>query len=279
MMLRTTAVVLLLLGLGQARAETPALPQGPREEALLDAVLLGDAKKVQALLDQGASPEARNLENDRTALFFAAEKGNAEIVKLLLAHGANIDAVEKEHRERPLSAAARRGHPEVVRLILAKDERGAASVALNAVYQNNPAILDEALATGRLSKEEMSLALELAERQGSSEVAAHLRKSGIPPLARGVTVPPTTLARYAGLYQSEEGFTLKVSLDKESLFVAFASSEPIRLAPLEPAYFTAAEGPVAFRLRFEVTGGRVHGVTSQHIGSLGRFKKAEASAP
>ena len=91
-------------------------------------------------------------------------------------------------------------------------------VASNAVYQNNPAVLDAALATGRLTQEDLSLALELAERQGSSDVAAHLRQSGVPPLARGVTVPPAALAPYVGLYRNEEGsFSLNISIKDGSL--------------------------------------------------------------
>jgi Ankyrin repeats (3 copies) len=266
------AVIVLSLSLGPAWAQAPS--QGPREEALLDAVLLGNPEKVKQLLDQGASPEAKNQENDRTALFFAAEKGNAEIVRLLLDHGANLNAVEKEHRERPLGAAARRGHPEVVRLLLAKDDSPSApaTVALNAVYQNNPAVLEAAIATRRLTPEDLSLALELAERQGSSEVAAHLRQAGVPPIVPGPT--PTALAQFPGVYRSESGsLTLTVSLKDGSLYSAVGTWEPIRLAPIDPTYFTAAEGSVAFRLKFEMEDGRVVGVQSRYIGETGSFKR------
>lgn len=276
MKLRATAMVWCFIfgALGHAWAQIATLPQGPREKALLEAVLLSQAPKVKDLLDQGASTEARHPENEGTALFFAAEKGNVEIVRLLLDRGANVNAVEKLHRESPVSAAARGGHAEVVRLLLAKDDSRAPSVAANAVYQNSPAALDVATATGRLTAEDLSLALELAERQGSADVAAHLRKSGVPTLAAAITLPAATLTRYSGLYRAEDS-TLTLSLKDGSLFAAFGNSDPTRLAALEPTYFTAAEGPVAFRVRFEANDGRVTGVSSRHLGDSGHFKRVE----
>src|SRR5688572_24340873 len=91
--------LLLLSAATAALAQAPPPTMGPRESALLDAVTLGDAAKVKALLEQGASPEARNPQNDRTALYFAAEKGHLAIVELLLVHRANIQAREKQNNE------------------------------------------------------------------------------------------------------------------------------------------------------------------------------------
>jgi ankyrin repeat protein len=275
--------LLLLLTVGEARGQTPAAVQGPRERALLDAVHLSNLVKVKELLAQGASPEAKDPDNDRTVLFYAAEKGNVAIVQLLLDHGASVNVVEKVHRERPVGAASRAGHPEVVRLLLAKDDSQAATVALNGVYQNNPDVLAAGMATGRLLAEDLSLALELAERQGSAEVVTYLRKAGVPDPPTVVAVPAATLARYVGRYRSEEAAsTVTVSLKDGALYGSFGgswgSNPPNRLAALDPTYFTAAEGPVTFRLRFEVEGDRVVGVAWRWFNEkAGHFKRVDVA--
>lgn len=254
-------------------------PRDPAGSALLDAVLQSDRAKVKDLLAQGAPADAKDRD-DRTALFFAAEKGDLETVQLLLDHGANVAAVEKRHGERPVGAAARAGHPQVVRLLLARDDSLAAVVALNAVYQDNAAVLDAATATGRLIAEDLSCALELAERQGSSEIVAHLRQSGVPSVAHGTAANgPEKLAALVGRYRSDAcSSVIEVSL-KDGHLTASEGHSPIRLAVLEPAYFTTAEGPVVLRLRFDVVGGRAVGVTRRYIGEGCSFRKVEEAKP
>src|SRR5687767_4655681 len=133
--LRRFAITLgaLVLATTTSAGHETGRPQRTLDSALLDAVLLGDAAKVKSLLDEGASPDARNLDNQRTALFFAAEKGDLPIVRLLLAHGADVRVADTVHRERAIGAAARNRHAEVVRALLAKDDTATASVAVNAI--------------------------------------------------------------------------------------------------------------------------------------------------
>ena len=61
-------------------------------KALLHAAAFGNLADVQALLKQGANPDARaNDAIGRTALILAAAGGHVEIVNALLANGATLD--------------------------------------------------------------------------------------------------------------------------------------------------------------------------------------------
>ncbi len=64
---------------------------------LLDAALNGNAKKVEQLIQDGASVDAKtNL--GKTPLHIAASNGHIKIVKLLLDHRASVDAERNNKR-------------------------------------------------------------------------------------------------------------------------------------------------------------------------------------
>jgi Ankyrin repeats (3 copies) len=260
-----TASVPLLVGAaicGAAQQQEPDVAL--RENMLLGAVLLHDAATVKSLLQQGVSPEAKNKENDRTALFLAAESGDAAIVQLLLEFGADVTARDKLHGELPVGAAARAGYPQVVRLLLARDARFADLVASNAVYQDNVGVLEAALDTGRLSAQELSFLLDDADRSGSSEVVARLRKAGVVPPKPGVAVAKSVLATYVGSYSSEEGSKqLKLFL-KRGAFT--------------PTYFVQ-EAKRFPTLTFELQGGRVVGAHLRESEGWTRYRRVESPEP
>ena len=74
-------------------------------------------RRCSALLDQGASPNARNRLGD-TPLNTAARNGNLELVRLLLERGADVDQPNLA-RVTPLMSAAYGGHEAIVRELLA----------------------------------------------------------------------------------------------------------------------------------------------------------------
>jgi hypothetical protein len=244
---------------------------GPREHALLDAVMLGDAAKVKELLEQGASPEARNPQNDRTALYLAAEKGALPIVELLLVHRANVQAREKERGETPVGAAARNRHANVVRALLARNAGPDAvpTAALNAVYQDSAEVLQVVLGTRKLNGEDLSLLRELADRQGSKVVAAALEAVGVKAPATLGRMAPAMLDELAGRYVDAAGTAaLTFSTAGGALQVAGALGPgSIPLAPMTPRMFTAAAG-APFRVRFHfLPSGEVGSVILRFIGS------------
>lgn len=83
--------------------------------------------EAQSLIQQGASPNARNWDgNTLTALMLAAQNGCVDIVKLLLDAGADVNtkavvaigARDVATGITPLSQAAASGNPSIVKMLL-----------------------------------------------------------------------------------------------------------------------------------------------------------------
>jgi hypothetical protein len=248
-----------------------------RDDALLGAVLLHDEARVRTLLEQGVSPDAKNRENDRTALFFAAEIGDAGLVQLLLQHGADVAAKDKLHGETPVGAASRRRHADVVRLLLAKDGDSADLVAWNAVAQDSVPVLEAALDTGRLSADALSFLLDEADRSGSAQVADRLKRAGVLP-PRPVSVAEATLASYVGSYQSPEDSRLLTISLRDGGLQASLDGTPLPFVALNPGYFVR-EGQRFPTLLFETKGGAVAAVTLRDGNVWTRYEKAPEPAP
>ena len=86
-MLRNFRVLMLVAALALAA------PAGAEEDVayLLTAAAKGDIATVQAMLDSGASPNAKDAEGI-TALMYAARKNKAEVVQALADKGADLNA-------------------------------------------------------------------------------------------------------------------------------------------------------------------------------------------
>ncbi|MFG2864095.1 ankyrin repeat domain-containing protein [Streptomyces sioyaensis] len=94
---------------------------GALTRRLITAVYEGRSRKVETLLQRGASPCAAD-ESGETPLYLAAVSGHTEIVRLLLEAGATPDTESRGQPGStglPLCAAASWGHDEVVRELLA----------------------------------------------------------------------------------------------------------------------------------------------------------------
>jgi ankyrin repeat protein len=90
-------------------------------QALLEAVMNGQAQRVAILLDAGASPEVASGPGEhegKTALMWAAEFGRSDIADLLLQYGAKVDRGNPKGGT-ALMFAAVSGHVEVVDLLVA----------------------------------------------------------------------------------------------------------------------------------------------------------------
>ncbi len=90
------------------------------DKQLIKAATAGDAAKVTALLDAGATLNQLSVDGP---LFMAALTGDTpkylDVIGLLLDRGADIDLVNKQGGT-PLMAAANRGHVNAARLLLSK---------------------------------------------------------------------------------------------------------------------------------------------------------------
>jgi hypothetical protein len=84
--------------------------------SLFDAVMSGDAARVEAMLDAGEDPNPLG-ERGRTPLMVAAEAGHERIVRALLAGGAE-PMLTDSMGETALVIAAAHGHPAVCKLLM-----------------------------------------------------------------------------------------------------------------------------------------------------------------
>jgi ankyrin repeat protein len=85
---------------------------------LLSASGKGDVKEVRALIDKGASVNARG-EDGRTALMEAAYGGHTEVVKLLLEKGADVTPV-KDDGATALSLTQGASHRDIQQMLMDK---------------------------------------------------------------------------------------------------------------------------------------------------------------
>ncbi|UNS95303.1 ankyrin repeat domain-containing protein [Streptomyces tubbatahanensis] len=87
---------------------------------LFEAIVMGDAARVQTLLRAGADPQRADAEG-ATPLYQACVSGQADVARLLLEAGAAPDAESggPGSEGTPLCAAACWGHTETVRALLA----------------------------------------------------------------------------------------------------------------------------------------------------------------
>ena len=83
---------------------------------LFEAAIEGDGQRIQHILNEGGKIDA-TLENNATALMFAAQAGQTNSVFTLLDHGADINAGD-DMGWTPLMIAAQKGRTEVVRMLL-----------------------------------------------------------------------------------------------------------------------------------------------------------------
>jgi len=117
---RALAVALALLALtAVVRAADVTAPEADGTTPLHRAAYAGDVRRVRALLQAGARPDAANRYG-MTPLALAASAGNAELVALLVESGAAVRAADAALRDgqTTLMLAARAGSVETIDLLL-----------------------------------------------------------------------------------------------------------------------------------------------------------------
>jgi hypothetical protein len=268
------ALVLILVALPPAAQST-----APPSDQLLGAVRKGDLAATRAALEAGVPVDAR-FRYERTALSFAADRGHVEIVRLLLERGADVNAKDTFYGATPLVWAATNGHAEVARILLARGATGAGDVLQSGVEKRSVELVDAAVGSGMLTAEDLSFALEEADRAGAADVAAALRKAGaVPPPRADFKPDPATLARYAGRYRDAAATpqTLELSVAGDTLQVTFGGA-PLTLSAFDAMTFRVQDNG-RVRLTFKLEEGRVVGFTLKQPNRERWFAREEARAP
>jgi ankyrin repeat protein len=284
-----SAVLVLVATAGPALAQAKPAPQAPapqasaaRDQALIDALLQGDAAKARQLIEQGASAKARSAETGATAVYLAAERGDVAMVESLIVRGADILVRDTQRNEAPVGAASRNRHAAVVRALLARNAGPDAVpvAAMNAVVGDSPDVMQVVIGTRRLTPEDLSLALDLAKRQRATKVAAVLEQLGVTSAKAADGMAPAILEKYAGRYVAGTAAVTFTPKDGALYVEGAVGPAPFRLAPLAVRYFTAVDAPTVFRVRFDPGGAGGLGIaTLRFIGSEQTFTRDKGAKP
>ena len=87
---------------------------------LFDVARIGDVKRCQLLIEQGAIVHATDWFG-WTPLHLAASEGHPDVCRLLLERGASVNAATNRYGITPLHDAAANGHDEVCQLLIQAD--------------------------------------------------------------------------------------------------------------------------------------------------------------
>jgi hypothetical protein len=251
------------------------------DQDLLAAVRKGDLAAVKALLD-GGLPVDTKFRYDRTALSFAADRGHADIVTLLLDRGANVNAADTFYKATPLVWAAQNEHVAVLKILLARGATGAGDVLGTGLAKKNAEIVDVALGSSKLTVDDLAYAVEQADKNGLTDIAARLRKAGaVPPPNADFKVDPDVLARYAGTYKETagEGETIILSVVDGGLVGSIGGGPPRKLGAFDARTFRAVDLPGIVRVALKMDGERVTGLTVQDSDGERSFPRVEAPRP
>ncbi|HUQ90805.1 MAG TPA: ankyrin repeat domain-containing protein [Bryobacteraceae bacterium] len=174
-----------------------------QNEDLLSAARKGDLSTVQALIQKGADVEAKTAYG-QTPLFLASMNGHTPVVAFLLEKGARTDVRDTFYKAGLIDFALQRKHYAAVQLIIEKGGLDLENALPSIVRAGSPDLMKAAIATGKLTSDAMTKALELAWNLNKPELAGVLTKAGAKPPEPGVVVEPKILESYAGTYKSQQ---------------------------------------------------------------------------
>ena len=117
-------------------------------DTLQEAAKRGDITTISSLLNEGASPDAKDSDGV-TALMYASESGHTDVVVLLLKQGANPNLRDSQYGMNALMLSAAEGHTNIVGLLLeaksevnAKDYNLGATALMGAAEYGHTAVIE-----------------------------------------------------------------------------------------------------------------------------------------
>jgi catechol 2,3-dioxygenase-like lactoylglutathione lyase family enzyme len=127
---------------------------------------------------------------------------------------------------------------------------------MNGLSEGRPELVRQAVASGQLKRETLSVAFAAALEKKNTEIVEILRNAGATPPPE---IDPETLASYAGKYKGAHGPEVEMTVKDGKLFVAPGSQQPVSLWPLDQTTFK----PIAFdgaTIVFQVEAGKTVGL-------------------
>ena len=153
------------------------------DNSLIIASKNGCFEAVDALLKAGASPNSRDVHQNKSALIICAEKGQLRTAKIIIEARADIEA-KSENGDNALTLASRKGHTTLVQLLvdsganIHESVKGSTAVEL----ADNKAIVD------------------ILVRAGAPEPQIRAQRPPTEPATAQVSIPPTVSS--GNLYSS-----------------------------------------------------------------------------
>ncbi len=212
---------------------------------LLTATRKGDLAQVKALLDKGASVNAKSPYG-QTPLFFACDRGYTEIVKLLVDRGADVNVEDTFYHASALSWAAQKKRYEIVTLLLDHGAKSAAEVVQMGAQSGDAKFVKIGLDKGPIPKEPLSQALAAAMKGKNEEIIGMLKAAGaVPPEPiKTVELDPAILQGYVGTYTGGRGgteFEMTFTVKGATLSGVFSGQPALTYAPSDKTHFHSVE--------------------------------------
>ena len=180
---------------------------------LLAATRKGDIAQVKALLDKGASVNAKTRYN-QTPLFFACDRGNLEIAKLLIDRGADVNAKDNFYNATPLTWAMSKKNKEITALLIAKGVDPSDALR-QSIQSTDKELFQLILDKGKTDTIMLSDALQLAESLKKTEMVDALKAKGVKVIT--YDVDPVTLTDYAGSFTDGANTTIEFTVKEGKL--------------------------------------------------------------
>jgi Ankyrin repeats (3 copies)/PQQ-like domain/Domain of unknown function (DUF3471) len=242
-----------------------------RAEDLFAAARRGDAKAVEALLDQGVDVKSKTPYG-ATALHFAADKGHIEVVKVLLKHKADPNAADTFYLATPLTWAQMRDHSDVIGELLVAGAKGGEGLLRPAAAAGKVELVKVVLAHSKPTPEQLNAAWKATT---NNDVIELLKKAGAKAPEKAPAVAADTLQPYVGTYKNPESGELKVAIDGGALAVSSGGRQLLTLARSKDDAFKV-EGSESV-LTFTRKDGQVTGFTFNAGTTELKFTRVEAA--
>lgn len=241
-------------------------------EELNTAARRGNLTDVKKLIEAGTPIESKN-QYGATPLYMAVFNGHSEVAMYLLDKGANPNIIDTFYKSSILDSALQKTSPDVAKAMIAKGAQPTVRQLNMVVGSGKPEMLSAVL-TAKLKPEELTEGLKAAIATKKDDMAAVLRKAGAPE-PKAVSIPPETLARYAGDYVSDKlPLGIKVSVDGGSLKGQADGQPEFALSADSPTEFSFAMAGV--KMVFDGKDGFVLHQAGQQFPYV---KKGSANAP